>query len=104
MYKLGELIGIVEEVKDRCIQMEVVEFLRLKIARPCAAIVPPTLWLDVSDIIFRLWTEVESRMLKSMEETKTQGASVVGRCPLTISRMMNKFDGDSSGGKHDLQM
>lgn len=54
MCQLGELIGVVEEVNDCCIQMEVAEFLQLKIIRPCAVVVPQTLWLDMGGVRYQL--------------------------------------------------
>lgn len=61
MWKLGELIGAVEEVDARCLTMEMVEFVRVKVVRLAATEIPKTLSLDVGDLRYGLWTEVEPR-------------------------------------------
>lgn len=40
--KLGEMVGVVEEVDDRCLQLEVVEFARMKIIHPVDAEIAKT--------------------------------------------------------------
>lgn len=84
MGKLGELIGLVEEVVDRCLKMEVVGFVRLKIVRPVAAVVPQTLWLDVGDVRYRLWTVIEPRLMESMDDIHACRDREKIICPLEV--------------------
>lgn len=68
LHKLGELIGMVEEIDDRCLEMEVVEFVRMRLAHRIDLEIPRTFWLDVGDVQFHIWTEVELKLMVPMEE------------------------------------
>lgn len=51
-WKLGELMGLVEEIDSHCLNMEIVEFARVKILHPVSVAIPKTLLLDVDDLRF----------------------------------------------------
>lgn len=68
LQKLSELVGVVEEVDARFLNMEVVEFVRMKVVHPITSEIPKDLWLDVGDVRFHIWTEVVLRTMLLVEE------------------------------------
>lgn len=84
LWKLGELIGMVEEVDERCLKMEVVEFARLRIVQPSDVVIPQTLLLDLADVRFSLRMELEPRVIRSMEEVLADCDRSDVACPLVV--------------------
>lgn len=57
LWKLGEMIGSVEEIDTRCLFLEVVQFVRVKVVRLVGKGIPKTLSLEVGDLRFDLRTK-----------------------------------------------
>lgn len=79
LWKLGGILGFVEEVDNRWLNLEVVEFLQVKIIRPVTSVIPKTLSLEIGDVRFDLWTAVEAQFLVAMED-------------LTVRKVQSKSD------------
>lgn len=78
-------MGLVKEIDSHCLNMEIVELARVKILHPVSVAIPKTLLLDVEDLRFQLWTEVEPRSVVSMEDLVVKCGVQWDLCPLVVS-------------------